>query len=143
EVNGNQQALPKVVVQHKVVQPVYIARNAAIVLTRIAAEQNRTRVAGAGDAALIKFEQVLMVRSERSGAQLAQLRPVVRLADEALQGRKCIGSSVVAGRSHLRTYAGGRCGMRGSIGARSSALIPVASREVRPGPSRPGSLLPS
>jgi hypothetical protein len=40
-----------------------------------------------------------------------------------------------------QVYEGGKFGMRGSIGARLSALIPVASREVRPWPSRPGSFL--
>src|SRR5215469_340513 len=84
-----------------------------------------------------------MLGREPSSAQLAYLGSCARSPHELRQSTKTGLPEIFRKWTHgPAIYAGGRFGILGSMGARLSALIPVESREVRPGPSRPGSFFP-
>jgi hypothetical protein len=85
-----------------------------------------------------------MVWRERRRTKLTSFQRHLWLPDET--PKRCERrrrSLSVQRHSSESSYAGGRFGILGSIGFRLSALIPVASREVRPFSSRPGSFRPS
>ena len=65
-----------------------IARDAAITLAGIAAEEDGAGVTGTGDAALLEFEQMLVDGRERCGAEFADRGLRTRFANESLQGRE-------------------------------------------------------
>lgn len=65
EIDGDQQAFPLVIIDGEIVQPVNVARNAAVALPGVSGEENRAGITGASDLMFIQLEQVLMKKSER------------------------------------------------------------------------------
>jgi hypothetical protein len=73
EVDGNEQALPLLIVHGEVDEAANVARNALETLVGVASEKNGAGIAGAGDATLLQLQQVLVLCRKWSRAQLAEL----------------------------------------------------------------------
>ncbi len=138
EVDGNQKALPLLVVHEEAAQLAGIARDAAEALACVAFEEDGAGVAGAGDAALVEFQQMLVRGLQRLGAEFAHLaRLLARCANESAQrgqrslrdvagggahrglGRRQVGHSGIDRRALFGVDAGGvACGASGALASR-------------------------
>jgi hypothetical protein len=126
-----------------------------VVFCRLAAEQNGAGIATANNPVVLDFEQMRMLAINVGAAQFATLLTTRTLSNQTPQSGENILILNVRFHAHARAtkinsdeililrpaieaviespggQAGGKSGIRGSMGARFSGLMVVASRDVR------------
>ena len=100
QVDRYQQTFPFVIVHREIVETIYVSRNAAVSLTRVAAEQNGTSFAGTCDPACSQLQKMRVFGSNGFRAEFAYLCTLARFADKLLQSRERTSPGISDGNSH-------------------------------------------